>query len=97
MLTRANFAYGLFIAVILVVIAILSVTGVFLSKYSTLAWYYLVAAVLFGGYVVSLVLFGKQQVDFSKGWWAAAVDSSAKAVGLGGEAPGAAGGQNTFL
>lgn len=74
-------AYGLFIALILVVVAILSLSGVAFTGYATAAKYYLIVAVLGGLYVISRVMFGDQPLDWSQGYWHAVVSATGKSVG----------------
>lgn len=74
-------AYGLFIALVLVVIAILSVTGIAFSGYAVAAKYYLIVAVLGGLYVFSRVMFGDQPVDWSQGYWQGLVNATGKSIG----------------
>jgi hypothetical protein len=81
MLQLYQVAYGVFILLVLFVIAILSMAGLVASTYSSVAWLYFWGFLLGSVYVGFRFVFGDQPFDWSQGIWHGATKVVAKAVG----------------
>jgi hypothetical protein len=81
MLQLYQVAYGLFIAVVVLVIAILTVTGVVGAAYKDIAWAYIYASIIVGGYVTFRFIFGNAPFDSSQGLWKGVVKVTSKSLG----------------
>jgi hypothetical protein len=81
MLQLYQVAYGLFISLVLLVVAVLSLTGVAFSAYSGAAMVYVWAFVIVGALVGFRFFFGNQPFDSSQGLWHGATKVVSQAIG----------------
>lgn len=81
MLQLYQVAYGLFIALVLFVVAILSMAGAVGAAYAHVAWLYFWAFLLGVVYVGFRFMFGDQPFDWSQGAWNGFVKVTSKSLG----------------